>query len=479
MKFEHVAGHCLFCESRRWRQYDCGPNAKRHHCTHGLATDIREKFGDDRQLYPTIYPIPVGRGILAPPNPGARPAPDVFGITVPISSPMTSPPKLPALPYPTPAPHMEHLRCGNAVVYNLGELAGSFEFEPGSVTVYDMSTYGWSNTLKDPRSWAVVSTATGQGIRDLGVWTAGNAGLSVAKLAYAVNRVLPPEKRIRVSCYSVGEPLPEEVRHVLQSFDAHVAVFRTPTRGKIFPVEEVIRRLNQRLRPQINERRFWDVSDGWDGVGLYMYRLIGRQICTELEPTPKYIVAPVGTGDLFFGLCLGRDDCVKARKIKETDCHLVGAIPAGGESIINNYGDYDIEIPTVEPELGGDNPPAAPKLSTIYTPLLLVMYPRLLRRDRVTLIRVSDEDQRAAAGALLDRQANSGRPASEPSALTAFSALPRLSRWHAQREERPGRRVRTDLAKVPVVVVNSGSGILGNGGEHTLLERFLPTPHMV
>jgi hypothetical protein len=450
-------------------EYD--PNAKRHHCTSNLGLEVREAFGEELELYPTIYPEPAKMGAFTS-NPSAIPPVDGLAIAAPSLHIRRIPSRLegnPGLPF-IRSSVLDTLRCGNATFYNIGNAADPFDFEPGFVSVCDMATYPWSNTLKDPRTWAVVNTAIEANFKHLGVWTAGNAGLSLAKVAYIANRLLPPERRIKVYCYSLSGSLPVELQRILRSFGAEPIEFpETESGGSIFTTEYIWRRLNNVVSPPIPRDEFWEVTDGMDGVGLYMYRMIGRQICLYLKP--KYIVAPLGTGDLFFGLSLGRQDCLNAKLIKSTDCKMVGAVPALPANVLANYTKYGLELPIAIP--AGAAPPIAPKLDTIYTPLLLVMYQSLLQADLNYLIPIKKSAQIRAATILMHIR-NELTPAAEPSALIGFAALPALAHRHAM--SRPTRvTMRKTPARARVVVVNSGFGIL-SGEDFSLYQDLVGGP---
>src|SRR6185295_9952908 len=153
----------------------------------------------------------------------------------------------------------------------------------GQLTVCDLSTYLWSSTLKDPRSWAVMCLALKYGVRHLGVWTAGNAGYSLARLAYAVNRLLPPDRRVQVHCYYDGkeESLPRGSRYTLRGFQANLLEIPTLGQGTIFTPEYALECLNATRTSHISQDDYWEVTDGWDGVGILMYRLLARQVCTH------------------------------------------------------------------------------------------------------------------------------------------------------------------------------------------------------
>src|SRR6185295_12857079 len=95
----------------------------------------------------------------------------------------------------------------------------------------------------------------------------------------------------------------------------------------------------------ISQDDYWEVTDGWDGVGILMYRLLARQVCTHERPA--YIVLPVGTGDLFCGFFLGRQDAIDANEITEEDCRIVAVIPRGN-SIRRNYAELGLTLDVCE-----------------------------------------------------------------------------------------------------------------------------------
>jgi hypothetical protein len=462
MKLDHLVGRCLFCNQIVLKPYD--PSHSRFCCTKRLGRDVMTSFGQDLELYPTIYPEPLPTDDAGfAPDPYMPEVPDGFAISSCLHRATSGEFALPELPYPVDCGALRHLRCGHATLYNLGDLAKSFNFERGTVTVCDMATYHWSNTLKDPRSWAVVSTALTYGIRHLGVWTAGNAGLSLSKLVYAVNRLLPAGERLTVYCYTVGDGLPREIQYLLHSFGAQIISFEPPSHGSIFPLEEVLSRINSHLGTRLTKDEFWDVTDGWDGVGLYMYRLIGRQLCLYIKP--QYIVAPVGTGDLFFGLYQGINDCVQAGYIEPKDCHLVGAIPhilpgKNRGTILENYSNYHLHIPVREAGHVSEAEAIAPKLDIVHTPLLLVMHEALVQTDRVSLVRLARGWQERPAKVFQTNGHDSLPTAAEPSSLLGFAALPWLATEHL-RIQPPPTRQGVVSANAEVVVVSSGFGVIG------------------
>jgi serine/threonine protein kinase len=466
LDFKHLVGECLFC-GKKEQPYN--PSASRFCCTKNLPRDVQARFGDDIDLYPTIFPVPERDDpSLEVPHPSRKPFAGVFAISNRPGPESTQEFELPSFPYEVDCPEMAHLRCGNATLYNLDSLATDFQFEANRINVFDMSTYYWSNTLKDPRSWAVVMNAVNNGICHLGLWTAGNAGLSLAKLVHAVNFHLEPDKRITVYCYAEKDALKGGIGRTLESFRARVVPFERhhEKHGKIFTPDQARQFLNGRLGLQLHSHEYWDVSDGWDGVGLYMYRLLGRQI-SKLRP--RYVVAPVGTGNLFYGLYLGMRDCLRAEKISREECHLIGAVPVGDaiesgggvfENILTNFREYGIDVTTVPGRSSTrlTERPMAPKLETIYTPLLLGLCDALMNDpERITLMEVTGQDQNSAAQKLISKPHGQSL-AIEPSALMAFGCLERLSERHRANRPTSRKASRVRWADADVVVINSGCG---------------------
>jgi cysteine synthase len=359
------------------------------------------------------------------------------------------------------------LRCGNPILYRIPRLEKWAGFS--EIYVLDMGTYLWSGTLKDPRSWAIINTALENGVTHLSLWTAGNAGMSLAKLAYAVNRHLPPEKRLHVYGL-VDNEVSMEVRTRLRTWQCEV--LNVPTKSKfILDPEEIKNEVATRMvkRGQsIDSVNYWHVTDGWDGVGLLMYRFLGAQVIRDLKP--QYVVAPVGTGDLLLGLHLGLSDCIRSDVFEEGECKLIGVVPVG-ENILDNIENQRIN--PVHQQPGDRHPnelaPVAPKLIGRYSPLAPCIS-RLVRKRRVRFIQIDANDQLAAGQHTLDAGIDIGI-ACEPSALVAFAALPYLNSIARELEDGP-TVARPFHSNSRVVVINTGMGVLSAAEENVLLKVF-------
>jgi len=363
-----------------------------------------------------------------------------------------------------------HLRCGNATLYRaagLEDLTGC-----GLVLVLDMGSYYWSGTLKDPRSWAITNAALAHGITDISLWTAGNAGLSLAKLTYFANRRLLPDVRLQIHAI-VDQDVDEEIRARLRLWQCEVLDLVRRDKPVLNPQEirSLVAARLRRSRRRLDDSSYWHVTDGWDGVGLFAYRLVAAQIFRDLSAVfpvrgsqqPMDVVLPVGTGDLLLGFYLGLRDCERCGLIEPGLWRLIGAVPSGANILAN------VRQRSIPGQINGDgsNPNAAapvmPKLKGVYTPLA----PCLARMEKEGLVKfvvVTEEDQLRAGRQVLSRGIDGGIVA-EPSALASFAALPYLGDsanshgGHREYSYDRGRRV---------LIVNSGMGVLGNAEEKFL-----------
>jgi hypothetical protein len=367
-----------------------------------------------------------------------------------------------------------HLRCGNSMVYR----SSSLEDMTGSelVLVLDMGTYYWSGTLKDPRSWAILNTALTSHITDLAVWTAGNAGISLAKLAYFANRRLPPESRLQIHAI-VDDDIGPEIRRQLRLWQCEVLDLFRQDKPVLNP-SEIRALVAARLRcsrRRLEDSSYWHVTDGWDGVGLLMYRLIAAQVIRDLcgvlndeQAGPLDIVVPVGTGDLLLGFYLGLKDCEEAGVIRYGACRLVGVLPSGA-NILHNVRQRGIPTP-INPGGGLNVSPSAPlmpKLKSLYTPLAPCLA-QIEKEGMTEFVVVTAADQLRASRQVFSGGIDDGIVA-EPSALATFAALPYLnnsSRCGNSDNRRVYQSNRRNL------VVNSGLGVLGRA-EEDLLHRAM------
>jgi hypothetical protein len=374
------------------------------------------------------------------------------------------------LPYGTDLLHdQHHLRCGNATIYR----ALALEDVTGSdlVLVLDMGSYYGSGTLKDPRSWAIINTALSQGITDLALWTAGNAGISLAKLAYFANRRLAPTQRMQIHAI-VDDDVAPEIRAQLRLWQSEVLDLFRQDRPVLNPQEirSLVGTRLRRSRRVLDDNSYWHVTDGWDGVGLLMYRLIAAQVIRDLlapgknqHCQPLDVVLPVGTGNLLLGFYLGLRDCEQANLIPAGSCRLIGILPAGS-NILNNV--RHRSIPKDDGSSANTAAPVMPKLKSLYTPLAPCLA-RIEQEGRVEFLIVTAANQLRAGRQILSSGIDDGIVA-EPSALATFAALPQLGnhdrrRIDNERLDRCGRRT---------LVVNSGFGLLG-GSEQELLHHAI------
>lgn len=313
--------------------------------------------------------------------------------------------------------------------------------------VLDMSTYALSNTLKDPKSWAVTNVALERGVDNLWIYTAGNAGMSLAKLAAQVNR--RSNKNLRVFAI-IEEDVSSIVRQTLRAWGAEI-VYIPPEESHIRHrhVQQAARGVK---RGGVAEPA-WDVSEGWDGVGILMYRALMAELLAWVDI--DYLVVPIGQGNLFLGAYQGRRDAL-ARTT------LVGAVPFG-ENVLKNCGE-DSGSETDTQNLAANA--VAPKLFGRYTPFARCICH--LRGDSSTIfLQVTRKMQRQAhfKGQICSTFAV------EPSAMVAFAALRGKGQARGLYEEVKASAERPKLRDSTVVVVNTGLGIC-NEEEIDFLEKL-------
>ncbi len=348
------------------------------------------------------------------------------------------------------------LPCGQPVLFPaplLAQFAGL-----GQVWILDMSPYISSGTLKDLRSWAVLSLAIENKINHLAVWTAGNAGLSLAKLVHRWNAAQRTQvSRKTVHCL-VDAFAPPEIVVTLRSLQCSVAPISTGS-GAILSREQVYNVVASLAKMKED---YWQVTDGWDGVGTFMYSLLARQclylLGKRLEATGTsgaasiYVVVPLGTGNLLFGFARGIE------KALEPQPKLIAALPYGDNMMTPFLGEEDESNHRPRMRRAA---PVAPKLTGFYSPLSPCLWHLALNRDfsdhhAVEFIEVDRASQIEAASHVFSLPQDEAI-ASEPSALIAFGALKQLEQRIREHGRSPDKSV--------VLVVNSGFGIMGEEEE--------------
>jgi len=473
MILEDLDARCFLCGAEHGA-FDTGRRLCR--CVHPQGFPSSELA-----CYASILPEPRSYSVEALPSLWASEPVDVFalgpspetgetGPTVPASGERDRPG---AGPYPFRTDLLardQNLRCGNTIVHRSTALEDVTGFE--QVHVLNMSAYRWTSTLKDPRSWAIVNTALLHGVTELAVWTAGNAGLSLGKIAYVANRRLSPERRIQVHAIVDNDVAPE-IRTRLKLWQCEVLDIFRRDKPVLNPAEIrglVAARL-KRSRRTLDEGTYWDVTDGWDGVGLLMYRYLAAQIVRDMIGNGRsgdrarslVVVLPVGTGDLLMGFYLGALDCERAGLIGKGDWRIIGVMPQGA-NILHNI--RRRSIPESPDDRTGtaradDDVPVMPKLTSTYTPLAPCLA-HLDKSQAVDFLTVSGLDQLRAGKHVLAGGVDEGL-ACEPSALAAFAALPQV--YARLRERALENRSWRYQSSARVLVVNSGLGVLGREEE--------------
>ena len=180
------------------------------------------------------------------------------------------------------------LKCGHPLCFR-GKRLQDYT-DSSQVYVLDMAGYYWSGTLKDPRMWSCINIAKEKNVRIIWAWTAGNAGLALARIATAANAFLQPDERFQVYLFydSTDTAMQQDVLPILKGAGSVLIPVSNPKDVVYSPLE-----LLQKIKPEIhrvvwdkliNAKAFWDITDGWDGAGSVDYRRLFLQAFLRLQP---------------------------------------------------------------------------------------------------------------------------------------------------------------------------------------------------
>lgn len=350
-----------------------------------------------------------------------------------------------------------HIPCGQPALFEMEHLARFSGI--GGAWVLDMSPYTWSGTHKDLRSWAILSQAIEHDVSHIALWTAGNAGLSLTKLVKRWNATVPPKKRKTVYCL-VDSLTPPDMRMELRGPHCWVTSVSTGS-GAILSREQLYNIVASMAGDKIEKERYWQVTDGWDGVGIFMYSLLAQQclyfLRDELDKAGKasakvYVILPIGTGNILFGFVRGMD------RFGDGRAKIVAAVP---------YDENMMKPFLLKPKKkdkednGGPRmsraPSLAPKLTGFYSPLSPCLWHLTEEKGFNNLSTVQfievDRSAQLEVAARVSGPDDTKTIDAEPSALIAFGALKELA-WLIQTK---GDK---DLKNSVALVVNSGRGIM-------------------
>jgi hypothetical protein len=317
------------------------------------------------------------------------------------------------------------LHLGTPLVYRHAQLEAWTSFR--RVYILDMSTYRWSNSLRDPQSWAIVNLALERGISTLVRYTHRNGALSLAKLVYEVNRRTNSDMAVYSLLDDTVSPV---VESELRSWGSKVHKLTPRVGARVIAPQEAWRVLNASLYHRSSEDPVpsaWHVSDGWDGVGILVYRILFAELLRRRIHV-DYVLVPAGSDNLLLGTHLALRD-------GRSPALLISAFPGGAPA-----------MPTSPSELLD-----VPTLVGTYAPLTSCIA-HLATQPNVQFIEVSDAMQREA----LHQIETSTHVAAEPSSLLAVGAL-------RGADSRPGlleNIIQQDPQRTPrdlsVLVVNPG-----------------------
>jgi hypothetical protein len=378
-------------------------------------------------------------------------------------------PPLPHLPFERDWLTEHGFHLGSPIIHELPSFASWSGFR--DVLVMDMSPYWPTGTLKDAKSWPVINEALSGNASHLVVYTAGNAGLSLARLAYCANRARNGTLKVIAL---VGGNLPSAVRWELST--AGCTILPLAAASGAFPIVDT--RAVWRIMHSLIDRTSSDepipsvhhVTDGWDGYGVGMYRALFAQTLRRVNV--DYLVVPAGTGNLLVGAALALRDLAAAGISTKTRLVAAGPYPENiKQACMEHKMPYSrrFRVTTEEDAV-------MPKLAGTYSPLIPCVS-HLLSKNELLFVEVSRTMQNAAATymASWDRDA---RILAEPSAFAGFAALVGDGRLPGLREFAQGSEAPSEYRVVPpldstVLVVNTGFGVVGDEDHKFLAEAGL------
>jgi hypothetical protein len=271
-----------------------------------------------------------------------------------------------------PTGKVSNFCLGPAAVYRSKTLEEFPDEHLSEVWVLDTAHLPYSGTHKDIRSAGILYWAKVFSHRDLVLWTAGNAGMSLARAVYSYNQTVSQEDRLAVYCVVFAQT-PPEVAVSLRGLKARIA--------PIYTREAILTRSHtKQLAKAINPaaKKIIDVSDGWDGIGTFFYRLFIynalKRIYAQNGEGVHYILAPVGTANLLAGAYLAAKDWSDSDSNQSKHRpKIIGVLPRDNENIVRSV--LGKRIPETESKSHlAPRPPYGPKQTGVYSPLAEWVY---------------------------------------------------------------------------------------------------------
>ncbi len=353
------------------------------------------------------------------------------------------------LPYKRDAMAEHGFRCGSPIVYRSKSLELLMNLRQ-EVYVLDLQFYLWSNTLKDPRSWAIVNFALENKVKSLALWTAGNAGLSLAKMCSFLNRFHSPSEHLWVYVlFTMDDPHAIELLPTLKLWRAEAIPLPVNSVYDPLQTREVVNQYCSSISRELGN--YWETTDGWEGLGSQMYRLLMAQVVSQIDPDS--ILLPAGTGNFLVGTVQACEDIGQRRTI-------YAATPEN-DNIFDTIELHPGRSARNSQKVRNERPHSMRKLAGTYSPLMPCVDAALRREllDQKTNVReiaISNDILRSAATSLL-----SAGIRAEPSAIAPFAAL--LT-----------SEVRSSVDEFKkILIVNTGCGLLSSE-EYKFLNEARP-----
>jgi hypothetical protein len=365
-----------------------------------------------------------------------------------------------------PTHTLENYSLGPAAVYQSRALRQFARLGP--VWVLDSAHFPYSGTMKDVRSAGILYWANVFNHRHLVLWTAGNAGMSLARAAYSYNQVVRASG-LATSCVVFAET-PPEIAVSLRGLKARIA--------PIYTREAILtRRQTRELAKAINPvpGSILDVSDGWDGIGAFLYRLVIYNALARIWETEHahidYLLAPAGTANLLAGAYLAAVDW--GQRFESHQPKVIGVLPRHKENIKRavKVGRTEDQDDKISDSPMAPKPPLAPKLTGVYSPLAFWVYHNSQHEadahftdpNIVTFLEVDQAEQIAVGARLLAERSPHCSPAAEPSALVGLAGVAPLAERLREVHRKKGREAHVPKSdKAKCLAINSGFGLLSS-----------------
>lgn len=267
----------------------------------------------------------------------------------------------------------------------------------------------------------------GPGVDKMVCMTAGNAGYSLSRYAYAAG--------IDFTALAFPAVTSEARRKTLEE-RGHVIMIDEEGRWKgIMKFRDFITIVKEHDKWERNKewKKIWNVTNMYEPISFASYKKVVYEI-VDKGLDPDYIVCPIGSGDLFVGLWLG----VKELKMK---AKVIGAAPKGANAFVPAFKQKNDELILAE----YDGEYKCEKLIAPYSAML--PFTNIAQEEGHIILEFTHEELADAT-----QKVKQVGLKCESSAVAAFAVLPQLFKMC--------KNVKNRIVYNDIVVINTGSGIM-------------------